>query len=327
LILITGGAGFLGSHLVAQLLDAGQSVRVLERPGACVDHLPLDQIELVNADIRDEPAVRKAALGCKYVYHLAADPNLWCRDRSEFDSINRMGTMHVMRAALDSGAERIVYTSTESILSSRNSDKDSIEQLRLKASDMLDPYCLSKFHAEEAVFRMVGEGAPIIVVNPTLPVGPGDRLLTPPTRMSLAFCRGELPAYLDCRFNLIDARDVAKGMMLAMQKGRAGIRYLLGAENLHLLDWLSILAEETGQPLPRWEIPYPLALMVAWCSETWADYVSERMPQATITGVRLTRRNMFFDSSWSLNELGLQPRPIRESARNAIAWYRSQGWL
>ncbi len=327
MILVTGGAGFLGSHLVAQLLDAGQPVRVLERPGASAEHLPLDRIELVSADIRDESAVREAARDCEYVYHLAADANLWRRDRGEFDSINRLGTVHVMRAALDNGAKRILYTSTESILSSRNSTGGAVEKLRLKASDMLGPYCLSKFHAEEEVFRLVEEGAPIIVVSPTLPVGPGDRGQTPPTRMSVAFCKGELPAYLDCRFNLIDARDVATGMILAMEKGRTGIRYLLGAENLRLSDWLTILGEEAGQPVPRWKVPYALALCVAWFSETWADYVSGKMPMATITGVRLTRRNMFFDPSVSLKELGLHPRPIREAARDAVAWYRSQGWL
>ena len=327
MILVTGGAGFLGSHLVAQLLDAGQPVRVLERPGASAEHLPLDRIELVSADIRDESAVREAARDCEYVYHLAADANLWRRDRGEFDRINRLGTVYVMRAALDNGAKRILYTSTESILSSRNSNGGAVEKLRLKASDMLGPYCLSKFHAEEEVFRLVEEGAPIIVVSPTLPVGPGDRGQTPPTRMSVAFCKGELPAYLDCRFNLIDARDVATGMILAMEKGRTGIRYLLGAENLRLSDWLTILGEEAGQPVPRWKVPYALALCVAWFSETWADYVSGKMPMATITGVRLTRRNMFFDPSASLKELGLHPRPIREAARDAVAWYRSQGWL
>ena len=327
MILVTGGAGFLGSHLVAQLLDAGQPVRVLERPGASAEHLALDRIELVSADIRDESAVREAARDCEYVYHLAADANLWRRDRGEFDRVNRLGTVHVMRAALDNGAKRILYTSTESILSSRNSNGGAVEKLRLKESDMLGPYCLSKFHAEEEVFRLVEEGAPIIVVSPTLPVGPGDRGQTPPTRMSVAFCKGELPAYLDCRFNLIDARDVATGMILAMEKGRTGIRYLLGAENLRLSDWLTILGEEAGQPVPRWKVPYALALCVAWFSETWADYVSGKIPMATITGVRLTRRNMFFDPSASLKELGLHPRPIREAARDAVAWYRSQGWL
>jgi dihydroflavonol-4-reductase len=327
-ILVTGGAGFLGSHLVKQLLDAGQSVRVLERPGAKVDHLPIDRIELVSADIRDEPAVREAARDCDYVYHLAADANLWRRDRGEFDQINRLGTVHVMRAAIDNGAKRILYTSTESILSSPNSKGGAVENLRLQASDMLGPYCLSKFHAEEEVFRMVEkEDAPIIVVSPTLPVGPGDRGMTPPTRMSVAFCKGELPAYLDCRFNLVDARDVATGMILAMEKGRTGIRYLLGGENVRLSEWLRILGEETGQPVPRWKVPYALALGVAWFSELWADLVTGKMPMATITGVRLTRRNMFFDPSASLKELGLHPRPIQEAARDAVAWYRSQGWL
>jgi len=330
LILVTGGAGFLGSHLVAQLLDTGQSVRVLEQPGACIDHLPLDRIELVSADIRDEPAAREAARDCEYVYHLAADPNLWRRDRREFDSINRLGTIHVMRAALDNGAKRILYTSTESILSSQNPNDngDAVEMRRLNERDMLGQYCLSKFHAEQAVFRMVEEeGAPIVVVSPTLPVGPGDRRQTPPTRMSVAFCKGKLPAYLNCSFNLIDARDIATGMILAMQKGRAGIRYLLGAENFFLSDWLRILGEEAKRPLPRWKVPYSLALLVAWFSEAWADYVSGKMPLATITGVRLTRRNMFFDPSASLNELGLRPRPIHESARDTVAWYRAQGWL
>lgn len=327
MILVTGGAGFLGSHLVAQLLAAGQSVRVLERPGVHIDHLPLDQIELIYADIRDELAVKKAARNCEYVYHLAADPNLWRRDRREFDSVNRLGTINVMRAALDNGAKRILYTSTESILTSQNFKKDAVEMLRLKASDMLGPYCLSKFHAEQEVFKLVAEGAPIVVVSPTLPVGPGDRLQTPPTRLTVAFCRGKLPAFLDCQFNLIDARDVAFGMIAAMRKGRMGIRYLLGAENLLLSDWLSILSEITGQPLPRWRVPYHFALFVAGISEIWADYVSGKIPMATLTGVRLTRRSMFFNPSVSLNELGLHPRSIQSSAHDAIAWYRSQGWF
>ncbi len=327
MILVTGGAGFLGSHLVTQLLDANQSVRVLERPGVCVDHLPLHQLELVFADIRDESAVFKAARGCEYVYHLAADSNLWRRNRSEFDSINRQGTLNVMRAALHHGAKRILHTSTESILSPKKATSERVETLRVKASDMAGPYCLSKFHAEEEVFRMVANGAPIIVVSPTIPVGPGDRSKTPPTQLSLSFCKGLLPAYLNCRFNLIDARDVATGMILAMKKGKTGIRYLLGAENLHLFDWLNMLSKESGQSLPQYQIPYPLAFAVAWFSELWSDHISGKMPMATTTGVRLTRRDMFFDSSTSLQLLGLHPRPISVSAHDAVTWYRSQKWL
>lgn len=310
-----------------QLLEQKRPVRVLERPGAPADHLPLDRIELVRADIRDEAAVREAVRNCSHVYHLAADANLWRRDRGEYDAINHVGAMNVVRSALDSGAERVLHTSTESILTSRDFNGGAVETLRFRESDMIGDYCRSKFRAEQAMFRLAEEGAPVVVASPALPVGPGDRQQTPPTRMSVAFCRGELPAYLDCRFNLVDARDVAAGLILAMARGRTGIRYLLGGENHRLSDWLRILGGEIGRPVPRWTVPYAVALSVAWFSERWADYVSGSMPMATVTGVRLTRRNMFFDPSASLAELGLKPRPSRESARDAVAWYRQQGWI
>ena len=310
-----------------QLLDEDQCVRVLEHPDAAVDHLPLDRIELIRADIRDETAVMESTRECRYVYHLAADPNLWRRDRREFEAVNNIGTVNVMRAALDNGAERVLHTTTESILTTWDSNGGAVEDLRLKESDMLGPYCLSKFHAEEAVFQMVDDGAPVVIVCPTVPVGPGDRRQTPPTRMSVAFCRGELPGYLDCRLNLVDIRDVAAGMIVAMRRGRTGVRYLLGGENQWLSEWLRILCDETGQPVPQWRVPYALALTFAWFSERWADHVSGSMPLATVTGVRLTRRCMFFDSAASLIELGLESRPITESARDAVVWYREQGWL
>lgn len=325
--LVTGGGGFLGSHLVDALLAAGEPVRVLERPGADVRHLPLARIELVSADIRDRPAVERAVHGCRYVYHLAADPNLWRKAKGEFDTINFHGALNVIHAALDAGAERVLHTSTESILTSPDFRGGAVEHLELREQDMLGPYCLSKFRADRAVRELAAAGAAVVMVCPTLPVGPGDRSCTPPTRMSVAFCRGELPAYLDCQFNLIDARDVASGMIAAMQRGRPGIRYLLGAWNCRLLDWLRILGEQIGRSAPRIVVPYPLALAAGWLSERWANHVSGHMPMATVTGVRLTRRSMYFDPSASLRELDLSPRPLEQSARDAIAWYRAQGWL
>lgn len=327
MILVTGGAGFLGSHLVNELLNKDEEVRVLEQSGAQVDHLPLDRIDLVSADIRDQAAVNKATRNCSQVYHLAADPNLWRKDPQEFDKINHMGTVNVLRCALENGAEGIVHCSTESILTSETFDGGSVENLTLKESDMLGPYCLSKFRAENAAFKMAAEGAPVLVVSPTLPVGPGDRRQTPPTRMSVAFCQGKLPAYLECQLNFIDVRDVASGMTAVMKRGRTGIRYLLGGDNLRLSDWLQVLADETGQKVPRYKVPYSLALAVAWFSECWADNVDGKMPMATMTGVRLTKRSMFFDPSASLSELEIQPRPIRESARDAVESYRQQGWI
>jgi dihydroflavonol-4-reductase len=170
-------------------------------------------------------------------------------------------------------------------------------------------------------------GAPVILVCPTLPIGPGDRSLTPLTRLSLAFSRGELPAYLNCFLNFVDARDVATGMIAAMRKGQPGRRYLLGGHNRELVDWLKMLGTEVGRSLPLWSVPYPVALAVAWCSEKWATHVTGKVPMATVTGVRLARRCMFFDSSASLTELGLLPRPVEESARDAADWYRLLGWL
>jgi len=327
LILVTGGAGFLGSHLVNELLKTDEPVKVLERPGAGIDHLPLDRIEIVFADIRDEAAIREATRDCRQVYHLAADPNLWRKDPEEFDKINHLGAVNVIRHALENGAERIVHCSTESILTSSTFNGGAVENLRLKESDIIGPYCLSKFRAEQAAFKMAEEGAPVLVVSPTLPIGPGDRRQTPPTRMSVAFCQGKLPAYLDCRLNFIDARDVATGIVAVMKRGRSGIRYLLGNENLHLSDWLQFLADETGQKVPRFKVPYAGALAVAWLSECWADHIDGKIPMATVTGVRLTKRCMFFDPSASLAELGITPRSIRGSAHDVVVWYRQQGWL
>ena len=325
--LVTGGAGFIGSHLVELLLAEGEAVRVLERPGAAVDHLPLDQIELVWGDIRDRGTVRAALNGCRHVYHLAANPNLWVRDRQEFDAVNWQGTVHVLEAALDAGAERVLHTSTESILTSRAFAGGGVEHLRPLESDAIGPYCLSKLRAEQTAFHLAALGAPVIVVSPTLPVGPGDRNQTPPTRMTVAYCRGRLPAVMDCRLNFIDVRDVAAGMVAALRRGRPGIRYLLGAANLRLLDWLGLVGPLVGRAPPLRAVPYPLALAVGRISEWIADHVTGRMPMATVAEVRLTRRCLQFDPQASLAELGLRPRPMEESARDAVGWYREVGWI
>ncbi|MGH6881354.1 MAG: NAD-dependent epimerase/dehydratase family protein [Hypericibacter sp.] len=325
--LVTGGAGFIGSHLVSALLAEGEEVRVLERPGADVGHLPLDRVEVVSADIRDKAALVQATRNCRHVYHLAADPNLWRRNVREFDAINHQGAMNTIHAALDNGAERVLHTSTESILTPAGFSGGPVEQLELKESDIIGPYCMSKFRADAAVRQLAAAGAPVVLVCPTLPIGPGDRLLTPPTRLALAFCRGELPAYLNCRLNLVDARDVATGMIAAMRKGTPERRYLLGGHNYQLADWLGVLGELIGRPLPRWTVPHSVAMAVAFCSEQWATHVTGEVPLATVTGVRLTRRSMFFDPAPTWKELGLAVRPVQESARDAVDWYRSLGWL
>jgi len=327
LILVTGGGGFIGSHLLNILLEQGQTVRVMEKPGANIEHLPKEQIDVVFADLRDEAAIKKATKQCKQVYHLAADPNLWRKNPAEFDAINHIGTANVIKHSLDNGAERVLHCSTESILTSESFHGGAVEDLILKEKDMLGPYCLSKFKAEQVAFEYAKKSNAVIVASPTLPVGPGDRLLTPPTRMNVAFCQGKLPAILDCKINLIDVRDVADGMIAAMSSGKPGIRYLLGNENMLLSDWLRLLGGFCGQTVPRYKVPYTLAMTAAWFSEHWASYISGTMPMATLTGVRLTQRSMHFDPAKSLSTLGIRPRPVRDSAREAVNWYHENGWL
>ena len=324
LTVVTGGAGFIGSHLVANLVERGERVRVIERPGASVEHLG-SAVEVVRADIRDAEATRAAVSGCRFVYHLAANPNLWAKDRREFDAVNHQGTVHVLNAAIDAGAERVVHVSTESILTRARSSGPIRHDVEIDLSDALGPYCRSKLRAENAALALARSGAPVVVVNPTMPVGPGDRGVSPPTRLIRDFCNRQLPARMDCTLNLVDVRDVAQALMLAMEKGQTGRRYLIGGENLSLLALLGHLSRLTGVPVPRWSVPYPVGLAVAVVSELWADCVSGKPPKATVTGVRLTRRTMEFDAEESLAHLGVKPRPIAQSLRDAVAWLAERG--
>jgi dihydroflavonol-4-reductase len=325
-ILVTGGAGFIGSHLVGLLTDRGEAVRVLERPGAVVDHLPAG-VDLVTADIRDRTAVERAVRGCREVYHLAANPNLWTQRRGDFRHVNYHGAVHVIEAALATGARRVLHTSTESILTRTRQAGPITEEQTVTWDDVIGPYCRSKFLAEQYALRLARAGAPVIVVNPTLPVGPGDRGRSPPTQMMLDFCRGGRKEYLDAELNLIDVRDVAEGMVRVMECGRPGRRYLLGHENLSILEVFTRLAKLTGLPPPHRRVPYPIALAAAYVSEFIADVFTHRPPAATVTGVKLTRRRMHFDPRRSLDELGLRPRPVQDTLAATVTWFRQAGWL
>ena len=322
--IVTGGAGFIGSHLVGLLAGRGERVRVVERPGADVSHLPAS-VEVEWADIRDRDAVAKTMRGAGLVYHLAANPNLWARDREEFDAVNHRGTVHVLDAALGAGAERVLHVSTESILTRARATGPIDEDVRIELADAVGPYCRSKLLAEREAMSRARAGMPVVVANPTMPVGPGDRGMSPPSRLIRDFCLGRLPARMDCTLNLIDVRDVAEGLVRTMERGRPCRRYLLGGENLTLRELLGHLSALSGVAVPSWRVPYPLGLAVAFASEAWADLVTGRPPKATVTGVRLTRRTMHFDATKSLDELGLVPRPVRRSLADAVAWLRETG--
>jgi dihydroflavonol-4-reductase len=326
-ILVTGGAGFIGTHLVRLLVESGERVRVLERPGAPMRHLAHRQIEIKRGDIRERSSVEEAVRGCTRVYHLAANPQLWTHRRGHFRQVNYLGAINVIDAALAAGASRVVHVSTESILTRSEQHGPILEDQRITIRDVIGPYCRSKFLAEQHALGLARAGAPIIVVNPTLPIGPGDWGRSPPTQMILDFCRGKRREFLDAQLNLIDVRDVANGMVRAMERGRPGKRYLLGHENLSIREIFAELARITRLPEPHRRVSYHVALTAAYVSEFIADVYTHRIPAATVTGVKLAGRAMHFDASRSLSELGLVPRPIRESLADAVAWFGKVGWL
>lgn len=324
--LVTGGAGFIGGHLVRHLLDRGLEVRVLDikrSPG-------LDgRADYIEGSILDRPLLRDAVADVDWVFHLAADPNLWAVDKSSFLSTNTEGTKRVIEAAGASGASRIIHTSTESILVGRHQQVGSLidESVAPRLDEMRGPYCRSKYLAEQEALDAAQRGLPVVVVNPTMPVGAGDYRLTPPSRMLLDFLNGENPAYLEFEMNLVRAADVARGHLLAAERGRIGERYILGGANIKLSEVLAIVEDLTGLAMPKVTIPYALALAVAGVSELYADLISRKPPKASITGVQLAGAGMRIDTAKAIAELGYSPSPLREALAESVAWLAQQGLI
>jgi dihydroflavonol-4-reductase len=283
-------------------------------------------VDYARVDIRDDSPLRNVFCDAEVVYHLAANPQLWTHKRGEFFRINYWGTVHVLQESLRCGVRRIVYVSTESILT-RQGQKDVIaESQEVSRRDVIGPYCLSKWRAERYAWLLARVGAPVIVVNPTLPIGPGDWLRTPPTQMILDVCLGKRPVYVAGELNLIDVRDVALGLIAAAERARPDHRYVLGAENWTIRQLFETVAQLAHVPPPRWRIPYPLALTVAYANEFLAD-LTGYPPQATVTGVKLTRRRMHFDNRRTREILNLQPRPVIHSLEQMISWFREVRWI
>lgn len=322
---VTGGGGFLGGHLVRLLLLEGRRVVVLEKPGFEDSRLPVG-VELRHADIRDRGAVQAALEGCEGAefYHLAANPHLWAADRDEFDSVNYRGAVHVLETALSLGAARVLHCSTESILTKKHWPQGRAidEQVQITEDDAVGPYCLSKLRAENFALELAWQGRPVVVANPTMPVGPEDPGPSPPTCLIRDFLQGRMPGYMDCALNLVDARDVAEGLVKVMRRGEPGRRHLLSGANLTLEQLLQKLSDLSGRPVPRMKIPYVIGLTYAYASEFVADHITGRRPQATVTGLKLARRVMHFDASETRRRLDWRPRAIEESLKDAIEWLK-----
>jgi dihydroflavonol-4-reductase len=318
-ILVTGGCGFIGQHLVVQLRARGDRVRVLDV--APPHDLPED-VEFLHGSILDEAILANAMAGVQHVYHLAGIAHLWTRQKAEFVRINARGTEMVLRAAAEQGVERVVHCSTESILLPKRPAKNAWidDDAAPPYADMPGPYTRSKHLAEQVALAAAGRGLDVRIVSPTVPIGANDSNMTPPAAMLAMFLAGRSPVFLDCILNLVDVRDVAAGMVLSAERGRSGQRYVLGGDNMSLRELLGLLELMSKRRMPKRALPASAAFAAAALAEWMADRVTGRRPLATREGVRLALRSARFDSRKARRELGYEPRPIQQALAETLQW-------
>ncbi|HEX3953149.1 MAG TPA: hopanoid-associated sugar epimerase [Stellaceae bacterium] len=326
LCLVTGGTGFVGAAVVRVLLQAGHRVRVLARPRSDRSNLKGLTVQIAEGALDDPETLAPAVAGCRYLFHVAADYRLWVPDPASMFQVNVEGTRALMLAALDAGVERIVYTSSVATLGIVKGGVAD-EETPSTAHDMIGPYKLSKFEAEAVVRELVAErDLPAVIVNPSTPIGPGDIKPTPTGRILVEAARGRMPGYIDTGLNIAHVDDVALGHLLAAKAGRIGRRYILGGENLRLAEILGEVARLTGRRPPMLRVPHVAALPIAAGAEAVARF-TRRQPFATVSGVRMARKKMFFSPARAIEELGYAPRPARQAIADAVAWFKANGYL
>src|SRR5712672_1598165 len=324
LALVTGANGFVGSHVVRALLARGDRVRVLVRENADVRALAGLDVEVMLGDLRYFDSVERAVAGCDEVYHVAADYRLWLTDPASMYATNVEGTQHVLRAATRAGVARIVHTSTVGALGIPHGGIGR-EDTPSSLAAMTGHYKRSKYMAEQAALEAARAGAPVVIVNPSTPIGALDFKPTPTGRIIVDLLNRRMPAYVDTGLNIVDVEDVARGHLLAAERGRIGEKYILGGENLTLKEFLGRLAAISGLPGPKMRIPYAVAFGFALGAEAVARTITRRAPRASLTEVRMARKRMFFDSSKARAELGYSPGPIDAALTAAIEFFRSIG--
>lgn len=328
-VLLTGASGFVGSAVLRLLLEEGHTVRVLLRPTSPMGNLTgLEGTELVYGDLNDPSSLQAAAKGCAALYHVAADYRLWARNPQEIYRSNVDGTRNLMRAAMDAGMERVVYTSSVAVLGLNKDGTPADEDTPVRLSDMVGDYKRSKFMAEEVVSEMVAaEGLPAVIVNPSTPIGPRDIKPTPTGRMIIEAAAGRMPAFVNTGLNFAHVDDVARGHLLAYAKGKIGRRYILGGENLSLRQLLTTIAEMVGKRPPKISLAHDLVLPIAYAAEFWTRVSGGKEPFATVAGVNQARKLMYFKIDRARKELGYHPRPAQDAIHDAIAWFIDHDYL
>ncbi|MHC8509257.1 MAG: hopanoid-associated sugar epimerase [Rhodospirillales bacterium] len=324
---MTGATGFLGSAVVRRLLAAGEAVRVIARPGGDRRNLAGLDIDVREGDLLDQPSVRAALKGCTGLFHAAADYRLWAPNPEQMFRVNVDAAVRLIGDAMAAGADRIVHTSSVAVLGIDPSGAPADETTPVTYEDMIGPYKRSKFSGEEAVRKIIREqGAPVVIVNPSTPIGPRDVKPTPTGRTIVEAAAGRMPAYVETGLNVAHVDDVAEGHVLAWRKGRIGERYILGGGDMSLIEILSAAAKAAGRKPPAIRLPHGFVLPIAYMAEAWAR-ISGREPFATVDGVRMARKKMFFSSAKAERELGYTHRPGADAIHDAVAWFKAEGYV
>ena len=323
--LVTGAAGFLGSHVARQLVERGEEVRVLLRPTSTNRAISNLSLEYATGDLRDAASLDRAMAGVKRVFHVAADYRLWARRSKDIYDSNVGGTKNMLEAAKRAGVEQFIYTSTVATIAV---DRPALpnEATDSKLDEMVGHYKRSKWLAEKEVLGAAKNGFPAIVAMPTTPVGPGDWKPTPTGKIILDFLNGKMPGYVETGLNFVGVEECAAGHILIAEKGMVGERYLLGSENLTLKAVLDILAQITGLPAPTMKIPHRVALGVAYAETAFSRLIG-REPQIPVEGVKIAQHMMFVDCKRAARELGFQPGSATAAFQRAVRWYESNGYI
>jgi dihydroflavonol-4-reductase len=324
-VLVTGGAGFIGSAVVRQLVARGRDVRVLCEPG--VDRGPLATlpVESVEGSVLDSAALDRALAGCDALYHLAAVYRLWMPDATRMWDVNVEGTTAVMLAARRAGVRRVVYTSSIAAIGLTGTRAPADETTAFNTFPIAGDYVLSKHVSERVVQRFAADGLPVVIVNPALPFGAGDRGPTPTGRLALLVLRGEVPALAPGGISVADVETVALGHVLAEERGRVGERYILTDHNVTVEAFVRLVASAGGVPVPRLRIPTPLATALAWGYETWSDVVTHAEPRLTVKATRYALQYAWYAPDKARRELGLPSVPLAETIARAVAFFRANG--
>lgn len=325
--LVTGAAGFVGSAVVRHLLDQGESVRAFVRPSSDLRNLEALKIEIFRGDLTDRRSIDQAIAGCDSLFHVAADYRLWVPNPTAMFAANVEGTRHMMLAAGEAGVKRIVYTSSVATLGLLPDGAAADEETRATPADMIGPYKQSKFAAEAVVKELIAQaGLPAVIVHPSTPIGPRDLKPTPTGKLVVDAARGRMPGFVDTGLNVVHVDDVARGHLLAYERGAIGERFILGSENLTLAEILTTVAHLSNRRPPRLRIPHGAVMPIAGLAEIWARATGKE-PFATLDGVRLARKKMFFSSERAISRLGYQPRPAEAAIADAVQWFAANGYL